>query len=209
MATDYNSDTIGQKLDETGQSTAANLRETREDVRGLDRGTTGTTAGYAETVSPAAGALGDSATTSTQGADVHGKCRRVLSTSTLTVDRVRNAAGEDLGKIEEIMIDLDSGRIAYAVLSFGGFLGIGEHNVAVPFSSLQWAMHSDKNVNNNAAAKGAAATNGTTTQPHMTASAPATSSAQSGTHRDYPDHAILPNASKDELKKAPQFNYAS
>jgi len=38
---------------------------------------------------------------------------------------VRNPAGEDLGSIDEIMLDLESGRAAYAVLSFGGFLGIG------------------------------------------------------------------------------------
>src|ERR1700721_1358896 len=49
--------------------------------------------------------------------------RRVLGAGTLTGDRVRNTAGDDLGKIEEIMIDLASGRVAYAVLSFGGFLG--------------------------------------------------------------------------------------
>ena len=47
----------------------------------------------------------------------------VLSGSSLKGDRVVNYKGEDLGKIEEIMIDLDRGRVAYAVLSFGGFLG--------------------------------------------------------------------------------------
>ncbi len=63
--------------------------------------------------------------------------RRVMSAGTLTGDRVRNAAGEDLGKIEEIMLDLLSGRIAYAVLSFGGFLGIGDKLFAVPWDQLQ------------------------------------------------------------------------
>jgi len=45
---------------------------------------------------------------------------------------VVNHQGEDLGKIEELMIDLDRGRIAYAVLSFGGFLGIGDKLFAFP-----------------------------------------------------------------------------
>ena len=63
--------------------------------------------------------------------------RRVLGATTLTGDRVRNTAGDDLGKIEEIMIDLASGRVAYAVLSFGGFLGIGDKLFAVPWSSLE------------------------------------------------------------------------
>ena len=62
--------------------------------------------------------------------------RRVMSAGTLAGDRVRNAAGEDLGKIEEIMIDVPSGRIAYAVLSFGGFLGMGNKLFAVPWNAL-------------------------------------------------------------------------
>ena len=62
--------------------------------------------------------------------------RRVLSSSTLTGDRVRNTTGEDLGKLEEIMIDVVSGRVAYAVLSFGGFLGMGNKLFAVPWRAL-------------------------------------------------------------------------
>jgi sporulation protein YlmC with PRC-barrel domain len=62
---------------------------------------------------------------------------RVLSCSTITGDKVVNAAGEDLGEIEELMIDLESGRVAYAVLSFGGFLGIGDKLFAVPFEALE------------------------------------------------------------------------
>jgi sporulation protein YlmC with PRC-barrel domain len=65
------------------------------------------------------------------------KFRSVLSASTLTGDPVRNAAGEHLGKIDEIMIDIPSGRVAYAVLSFGGFLGMGDKLFAVPWSALK------------------------------------------------------------------------
>jgi sporulation protein YlmC with PRC-barrel domain len=59
-----------------------------------------------------------------------------LSASTLIGDDVRNPAGEDLGKIEEIMLDVDSGQVAYAVLSFGGFLGIGDKLFAVPWGAM-------------------------------------------------------------------------
>jgi sporulation protein YlmC with PRC-barrel domain len=62
--------------------------------------------------------------------------RRVLGAGTLTGDRVRNNAGDDLGKIEEIMIDLETGRVAYAVLSFGGFLGIGDKLFMVPWGAM-------------------------------------------------------------------------
>jgi sporulation protein YlmC with PRC-barrel domain len=65
------------------------------------------------------------------------KFRSVLAASTLAGDYVRNAAGEDLGTIDEIMIDIPSGRVAYAVLSFGGFLGLGDKLFAVPWSALK------------------------------------------------------------------------
>jgi sporulation protein YlmC with PRC-barrel domain len=60
----------------------------------------------------------------------------VLSASSLKGDNVVNQKGEDLGKIEEIMIDLDRGRIAYAVLSFGGFLGMGDKLFAIPWQAF-------------------------------------------------------------------------
>src|SRR5580704_992330 len=53
------------------------------------------------------------------------KYRRVLAASTLAGDQVQNTAGENLGKVDEIMIDIPAGKVAYAVLSFGGFLGMG------------------------------------------------------------------------------------
>ena len=60
----------------------------------------------------------------------------VLTASALKGDKVVNQQGEDLGKIEEIMIDLDHGRIAYAVLSFGGFLGMGDKLFAIPWQAF-------------------------------------------------------------------------
>jgi sporulation protein YlmC with PRC-barrel domain len=62
--------------------------------------------------------------------------RRVLSAASMTGHRVRNPAGEDLGKVEEIMLDVPTGRVAYAVISFGGFLGIGDKLFAVPWRAL-------------------------------------------------------------------------
>lgn len=64
------------------------------------------------------------------------KTPRVLSAGTLMDNAVKNPKGEDLGEIEEFMIDLNSGRIAYAVLSFGGFLGIGDKLFAIPWEAL-------------------------------------------------------------------------
>jgi sporulation protein YlmC with PRC-barrel domain len=60
-----------------------------------------------------------------------------LSSTSIVDNDVVNARGENLGHIEDLMIDLDRGCIAYAVLSFGGVLGIGDKLFAVPWNSLK------------------------------------------------------------------------
>lgn len=71
------------------------------------------------------------------GASDHsGPGPEIMAASTLEGDAVVNTQGEDLGSIEEIMLDVPRGRIAYAVLSFGGFLGMGHKLFAVPWSAL-------------------------------------------------------------------------
>ena len=59
-----------------------------------------------------------------------------LSATTLTGDKVRNTDGDKLGHLEEIVIDLHDGRVAYAVLASGGFLGLGDKYFAVPWDML-------------------------------------------------------------------------
>jgi sporulation protein YlmC with PRC-barrel domain len=60
-----------------------------------------------------------------------------LSAGTLNGDKVFNYQNEEIGKVEEIMIDVYTGRVAYVVVSFGGLLGIGNKLFAVPWSALQ------------------------------------------------------------------------
>lgn len=62
---------------------------------------------------------------------------RVLSASTLSGDDVYDPRGEKLGSIKELMLDIDNGKVCYAVLSFGGFLSLGEKLFAVPWSALK------------------------------------------------------------------------
>jgi sporulation protein YlmC with PRC-barrel domain len=61
----------------------------------------------------------------------------VLSARTIIGDDVRNLQGEDIGEIEELMVNLADGCIAYAVLSFGGILGLGDKLFAVPWKALR------------------------------------------------------------------------
>jgi len=60
----------------------------------------------------------------------------VLSTSTLKGDRVVNREGGDMGIIEEIMIDVVRGHVAFVVLSFGGIFGMGQKLFAIPWQAF-------------------------------------------------------------------------
>lgn len=62
---------------------------------------------------------------------------RLMGADTLIGEDVYNQKDEDLGDIKEIMLDMNNGKIAYAVLSFGGFLGMGDKLFAVPWSALK------------------------------------------------------------------------
>ena len=62
--------------------------------------------------------------------------RRTLSASTLIGDSVKNREGENLGNLKEIMLDVQSGRIAYGVLESGSVLGMGGKLFAIPFEAF-------------------------------------------------------------------------
>ncbi len=61
----------------------------------------------------------------------------LMGADTLLGNDVYNDADEKLGTIKEFMIDMASGRIAYAVLSYGGFLGMGDRLFAVPWQAMR------------------------------------------------------------------------
>lgn len=60
----------------------------------------------------------------------------VMAVSKICGGKVESRSGEALGEVTEIMIDADSGGIAYAVLSHGGILGVGEKLFAVPWAAF-------------------------------------------------------------------------
>jgi sporulation protein YlmC with PRC-barrel domain len=72
----------------------------------------------------------------------------VALASKLIGESVVNLQNEDLGKIHELVIDAKSGRMAYAVLSFGGFLGMGTKLFAMPWSAFTFADKENKLVLN-------------------------------------------------------------
>jgi hypothetical protein len=73
----------------------------------------------------------------------------LMGADTLLGNDVYNKDGEDLGDIKEFMIDMASGKVAYAVLSFGGLLGMGDKLFAVPWAALaldtiEQALHAER-----------------------------------------------------------------
>lgn len=63
---------------------------------------------------------------------------KLLKASTIDGLKVINRSREDIGKLKDLMIDWQNGSIAYAVISFGGFLGIGDKYFAVPLESFRF-----------------------------------------------------------------------
>jgi len=67
----------------------------------------------------------------------HGPGPEIMGAATLVGNDVYNLDNEDVGEIKEIMLDMRSGNVGYAVLSFGGFLGMGTKLFAVPWDALK------------------------------------------------------------------------
>ncbi|QRM34433.1 DUF4142 domain-containing protein [Microvirga sp. VF16] len=121
---------------------------------------------------------------------------------------VYNDSNEEIGDISELLVD-QNGKIEAVVIGVGGFLGMGEHDVAVPFNQIRLVSEpraAAAGTNQNASSAPAApaspnapATTGTTTTADRAAADTA--------NRSTPDHAML-SMTKDQLKAAPEFKYA-
>jgi len=60
----------------------------------------------------------------------------VIRASQIAGMNVKNPAGQDLGKVEDVVVDMGTGKVRYAAVSFGGFLGVGDKLFAIPFHAL-------------------------------------------------------------------------
>jgi sporulation protein YlmC with PRC-barrel domain len=127
---------------------------------------------------------------------------------------VYNDANEKIGDINDVILD-KAGKVENVILGVGGFLGMGEHYVAVGYDKLKWS-------NEPPGSTTASTTTSTTNRPATNVDSnartagngtAATTGAATTTAEDrkangywYPDHAIY-NATKDQLKAMPQFKY--
>jgi sporulation protein YlmC with PRC-barrel domain len=115
---------------------------------------------------------------------------------------VYNNNNEKIGDIQELIVD-NSGKVDNVVLGVGGFLGMGEHYVAVPMEKLKWVNEPVRTSSTAPADKSTVGANnaGTTGQANR-----ANSPERAAEEKWYPDHAVF-NATKDQLKAMPQFKY--
>jgi sporulation protein YlmC with PRC-barrel domain len=116
---------------------------------------------------------------------------------------VYNDNNESLGSINDLLMD-KNGNIKAVVLGVGGFLGVGEHLVAVPFDKIKFVDQpvaytgtSSTSPNPNRPATPTTTGSSTTSQPTVSKANPW-----------YPDHAVF-SATKDELKAMPEFKYST
>jgi sporulation protein YlmC with PRC-barrel domain len=117
---------------------------------------------------------------------------------------VYNDKNESVGSINDLLTD-KSGNIKAVVIGVGGFLGVGEHLVAVPFDKVKFVTEPVAYTGaSNAPGAGTSKMNPSTTTGAAT-TAPA---AASKPNPWYPDHAVF-NATKDELKAMPEFTYST
>jgi PRC-barrel domain len=68
---------------------------------------------------------------------------RLIASDKVEATAVRNSYGDKIGTIERVMIDKRTGKVAYAVMSFGGFLGMGQDYVALPWHMLRYNENLD------------------------------------------------------------------
>src|SRR5688572_19201232 len=73
-----------------------------------------------------------------EGPDANRPVERLTATSIIG-DKVENTDGEDLGRIDNLMVNIHTGRIEYVVLEYGSFLGLGGKLFAIPFSEFRLA----------------------------------------------------------------------
>src|ERR1700675_1356843 len=153
----------------------------------------------ADRTAPAATTSSSSSTLSLQG---NWRASKVVGLS------VYNDNNESLGSINDLLMD-KSGNIKAVVLGVGGFLGVGEHLVAVPFDKIKFVNEpvAYTGVAGAPNAPGSRPASSTTTGA-ATANPPPAAATTAKSNPWYPDHAVF-NATKDELKAMPEFKYAT
>jgi sporulation protein YlmC with PRC-barrel domain len=109
---------------------------------------------------------------------------------------VYNEANEKLGDINELLVD-KSGKIEAVVIGIGGFLGMGEHDIAVSMDKLKFVEEPVRT----------SSTSSSTTARDTTTGTASTNTSNRNANDWVPDHAVM-SGNKEQLKALPQFKYS-
>src|SRR6476660_4041697 len=157
-------------------------------------------AAYAQTTQPADRAA-PAATASPASSDkmmMKGKWR---ASKLMGLD-VYNEAHEKLGDVNELLLD-KAGKVSAVVIGVGGFLGMGEHDIAVTMEKLKFVAEPVRTSSTTTTTR--ETTTGTATAPANTT---ATTTTRTSNANDWtPDHAVM-SGNKEQLKALPQFKYS-
>lgn len=186
---------------------------------------TGTTSTGSPAMQPGASGssstMSQSSSTLSQSGGMQGQFMTKMETnqmmaSDLIGTRVVGANNESIGDINDVIMDRN-GQIMAAVVGVGGFLGIGEKDVAVPFNALEFmnaqqaqAMNSSSGGNSNVATTGSTSTGSTTTGNTATTGAGTagtsnTTASNTSSNQNQPERVVL-RMTKDQLQAAPAFD---
>jgi sporulation protein YlmC with PRC-barrel domain len=121
---------------------------------------------------------------------------------------VYNDGNEKLGDISEVLVD-KSGKINAVIVGIGGFLGVGQHDIAVTFDKLKWVNEPVRSASADRApaAPGMGSSSSTTARPSTTTGAAGSGMATATKDNWYPDHAVM-SGTKEQLKALPAFKYS-
>jgi len=122
---------------------------------------------------------------------------------------VYNEANEKLGSINEMILDKE-GKITNVVIGVGGFLGMGEHSISVAFNDLKWVNEPVRTTTtSDASPSGTGGGMMAPARPNASGTVGSTATTTTGAKAKnwYPDHAVLSNATKEQLKEMPAFTY--
>ena len=117
---------------------------------------------------------------------------------------VYNEANEKLGDINELILD-KNGKVNAVVIGVGGFLGMGEHDIAVTMDKLKFVE--DPVRTSSTATTTRESTTGTATAPANTTTTTTTTARTDNANDWTPDHAVM-SGTKERLKAMPQFKYS-
>jgi sporulation protein YlmC with PRC-barrel domain len=118
---------------------------------------------------------------------------------------VYNDNNQSIGSINDLLTD-KSGNIKAAVIGVGGFLGVGEHLVVIPFDKVKFV--NEPVAYTSASGNANTMPSSTTTTGSASTTGAASTATSSKPDPWYPDHAVY-NATKDELKAMPEFKYSN